>query len=58
MTGFTATVMEPITREKVIEVMTEYLKTVGSDQKSGRAVCRHMHGLLTGLAGARKGEGH
>ena len=41
---------EPITREKVIEVMTEYLKTVGSDQRAVRAVCRHMHGLLTGLA--------
>ena len=44
---------EPITREKVIEVMTEYLKTVGSDQRAVRAVCRHMHALLTGLAGAK-----
>lgn len=44
---------EPVTREAVIETMTDYLKTVETDKRAVRAVCRHMHGLLTGLAGAK-----
>lgn len=44
---------EPATREQVIENMTEYLRHVQQDNRAIRAVSRHMHGLLTGLAGAK-----
>ncbi len=41
-----------ITREQVIEKMTAYLQKL-EDPGAIRAVCRHMHGLVTGLAGAK-----
>lgn len=44
---------EPVTREKVIDAMERYVKEVRPDERSLRAACRHMHGLLTGLAGAK-----
>lgn len=44
---------EPVTREQVIDSMTEYLKNTAMDFHALRATCRHMHGLLTGLAGAK-----
>lgn len=44
---------EPVTREKVIDAMERYVKEIRPDDRSLRAACRHMHGLLTGLAGAK-----
>lgn len=44
---------EPVTREKVIEGMTRYIVEKEPDFRALRATCRHMHGLLTGLAGAK-----
>ncbi len=43
----------PVTREEVIDVMTAYLQSLPGQAHGVRAVCRHMHGLLTGLAGAK-----
>jgi tRNA-dihydrouridine synthase A len=43
----------PVTREKVVDVMSEYLRSRRGDTRALRATCRHMHGLLTGLAGAK-----
>lgn len=42
-----------VTREDIIEAMTQYVKTKRPDDRALRATCRHMHGLLTGLAGAK-----
>ncbi|MCD8338834.1 MAG: tRNA dihydrouridine(20/20a) synthase DusA [Burkholderiales bacterium] len=43
---------KPVTREDIVEKMSQYLKTL-DDPSAIRAVCRHMHGLMTGLAGAK-----
>lgn len=44
---------EPVTREQVIDEMERYVRLIKPDDHSLRAACRHMHGLLTGLAGAK-----
>ena len=44
---------EPINREQVINSMEAYIRDVKPDDHALRAACRHMHGLLTGLAGAK-----
>ena len=43
----------PVTREAVIAAMSDYLEREASHGVALRATARHMHGLLTGLAGAR-----
>lgn len=43
----------PITREDVIKKMAEYVHRTDPEDLALRATCRHMHGLLTGLAGAK-----
>ena len=43
----------PVTRDRVIDAMEEYVRFIKPDDHSLRACCRHMHGLLTGLAGAK-----
>lgn len=43
----------PVTRDRVIDAMEEYVRFITPDDHSLRACCRHMHGLLTGLAGAK-----
>ena len=43
----------PVTRDRVIDAMEEYVRFIKPDDNSPRACCRHMHGLLTGLAGAK-----
>ena len=43
----------PVTRDRVIDAMEEYVRFIKPDDHSLRAYCRHMHGLLTGLAGAK-----
>ncbi len=42
-----------MTRDRVIDAMEEYVRFIKPDDHSLRACCRHMHGLLTGLAGAK-----
>lgn len=44
---------DPITREIVIEQMADYVRRTDPEDIALRATCRHMHGLLTGLAGAK-----
>ena len=44
---------DPVTREQVIEKMTDYVARTNPSERALRATCRHMHGLLTGLAGAK-----
>lgn len=41
----------PVTRDRVIDAME--VRFITPDDHSLRACCRHMHGLLTGLAGAK-----
>ena len=41
----------PVTRDRVIDAMEEYVRFIKPDDHSLRACCRH--GLLTGLAGAK-----
>ena len=43
----------PVTRDRVIDAMEEYVRFIKPDDHSLRACCRHMYGLLTGLAGAK-----
>ena len=43
----------PVTRDRVIDAMEEYVRFIKPDDHSLRACCRHMHGLPTGLAGAK-----
>ncbi len=43
----------PVTREQIIELMSQYIAQNNFDMHTTRALCRHMHGLLTGLAGAK-----
>ena len=43
----------PVTRDRVIDAMEEYVRFIKPDDHSLRDCCRHMHGLLTGLAGAK-----
>ena len=43
----------PVTRDRVIDAMEEYVRFIKPDDHSLRACCRHMHGLLPGLAGAK-----
>ena len=43
----------PVTRESVIAAMSAYLEREAAEGFAVRATARHMHGLLTGLAGAR-----
>lgn len=43
----------PVTRDRVIDAMEEYVRFIKPDDHSLRACCRHMHGLLTGFAGAK-----
>lgn len=43
----------PVTRDRVIDAMEEYVRFIKPDDHSLRACCRHMHGLLTCLAGAK-----
>lgn len=43
----------PVTRDRVIDAMEEYVRFIKPDDHSLRACCRPMHGLLTGLAGAK-----
>lgn len=43
----------PATRESVIDAMSAYLEREAAEGFAVRATARHMHGLLTGLAGAR-----
>ncbi|WP_417569345.1 tRNA dihydrouridine(20/20a) synthase DusA [Parasutterella excrementihominis] len=43
----------PVTRDRVIDAMEEYVRFIKPDDHPLRACCRHMHGLLTGLAGAK-----
>lgn len=44
---------EPVTRQKVIDQMEEYVRSSKLEPIALRAACRHMHGLMTGLAGAK-----
>ena len=53
MPAFTTTNTLPVTRDRVIDAMEEYVRFIKPDDHSLRACCRHMHGLLTGLAGAK-----
>lgn len=45
---------DPVTREKVIDKMTDYIKSVYVEHPQAvRGTARHMLGLLNGLAGAK-----